>query len=225
LIPVLKFCLFLGINKDKTKMLPLFTKLRPSHLATTTITTKPLSSSLIHYNNRNITRYLSSTNHVFKTHFNYLDNKPSSNNILSLLLAQSNHIIIRNLSTTTPSINIIQSVETPTKPSVILTPRAQERITTLRRVKNDPSLLLRLTVESGGCSGFSYKFSMTSPPTAPDDVILNSMCVVDEISLGFVNGARIDFTEDLIRRSFEVVDNPNSETKCGCGASFAPKTG
>lgn len=38
-----------------------------------------------------------------------------------------------------------------------------------------------------------------------------------------VKGAQVDFTEDLIRRSFEVVDNPNAEAGCGCGASFAAK--
>lgn len=53
--------------------------------------------------------------------------------------------------------------------------------------------------------------------------ILYSRLLVDEVSLGFVNGAKVDFTEDLIRRSFEVIDNPNAEAGCGCGASFAAK--
>lgn len=47
--------------------------------------------------------------------------------------------------------------------------------------------------------------------------------LVDEVSFDFVKGAKVDFTEDLIRRSFEVVDNPNAEAGCGCGASFAAK--
>ena len=111
------------------------------------------------------------------------------------------------------------------KRGVTLTPRAMDRIKALRSAKQSPELRLRLAVEGGGCSGFSYKFSTTDAPLNADDVTFGdggALCI-DETSLGFVDGARIDFTEDLIRRSFEVVDNPQSESKCGCGASFSPK--
>jgi len=85
-------------------------------------------------------------------------------------------------------------------------------------------LLLRLSVEGGGCSGFSYKFGMLGDsPDAKEDVVFSDMLVVDTTSLDFVKGAKVDFTEDLIRRSFEVLDNPQVETKCGCGTSFSPK--
>lgn len=46
--------------------------------------------------------------------------------------------------------------------------------------------------------------------------------VVDEASLELVKGATIDFTEDLIRAGFSVLNNPNSEAGCGCGVSFSP---
>ena len=46
---------------------------------------------------------------------------------------------------------------------------------------------------------------------------------VDNTSLELVKGSTVDFTEDLIRRSFEVIDNPNAESGCGCGTSFAAK--
>jgi len=90
---------------------------------------------------------------------------------------------------------------------------------------NTKNLLLRLSVEGGGCSGFSYKFSMQKDddPLDVDDVVFNNMLVIDTTSLNFVKGAKVDFTEDLIRRSFEVLDNPQVETKCGCGTSFSPK--
>jgi iron-sulfur cluster assembly accessory protein len=107
---------------------------------------------------------------------------------------------------------------------IVLTDRAMERISALRKNGNAKDLLLRLSVEGGGCSGFSYKFSTaTEPPDAAEDVVFNHMLVVDTTSLAFCQGSKVDFTEDLIRRSFEVLDNPQVETKCGCGTSFSPK--
>ena len=47
--------------------------------------------------------------------------------------------------------------------------------------------------------------------------------VVDELSLGFVEGATVDYHHELIRSSFRIMDNPNAELGCSCGASFALK--
>jgi iron-sulfur cluster assembly accessory protein len=106
-----------------------------------------------------------------------------------------------------------------------LTERAKERIRVLREQRAKPNLHLRLAVEGGGCSGFSYKFSMFEGEPEKDDLLLGGEppIVIDTDSLEFVKGSKIDFTEDLIRRSFEVVNNPQVETKCGCGSSFSPK--
>jgi len=112
---------------------------------------------------------------------------------------------------------------TTTPDAVLLSERAKERIAQLRKARHADALL-RLSVEGGGCSGFSYKFAMhEGAPVAGEDVVFDDLLVVDATSLGFVKGAKVDFTEDLIRRSFEVVDNPQVETKCGCGTSFSPK--
>mmetsp|Transcript_10701 Transcript_10701/g.17496 ORF Transcript_10701/g.17496 Transcript_10701/m.17496 type:complete len:154 (-) Transcript_10701:1332-1793(-) len=109
---------------------------------------------------------------------------------------------------------------------VVLTERGAERIRALQKHKGDGELKLRLAVEGGGCSGFSYIFDMTSDAPGEDDVVFThhgESVVVDSVSLDFVKGSTIDFTEDLIRRSFEVIDNPNAESGCGCGSSFAAK--
>ena len=110
--------------------------------------------------------------------------------------------------------------------SVELTDRAKERILALRKQKNQPNLMLRLAVEGGGCSGFSYKFSTFDGEPEKEDLLVGGdpPLVIDPASLEFVKGSKVDFTEDLIRRSFEVVNNPQVDTKCGCGASFSPKT-
>ena len=108
-----------------------------------------------------------------------------------------------------------------------LTSRARERLELLREKKRDDQrkLRLRLGVEGGGCSGYQYVFKLTQD--APDDdvdFLVDDDLIVDDESLDLVRGSKIDFVEDLIRRAFEVVDNPNAESGCGCGASFSQKT-
>lgn len=60
---------------------------------------------------------------------------------------------------------------------------------------------------------------------AEDDVFTreDTRVVIDRMSLDFVRGSTVDFTEELIRRSFVVLNNPNTENACGCGTSFAVK--
>jgi iron-sulfur cluster assembly accessory protein len=47
--------------------------------------------------------------------------------------------------------------------------------------------------------------------------------VCDDVSYEFLKGSTVDFEEEMIRSSFAVVNNPNMESGCGCGVSFAPK--
>ena len=87
---------------------------------------------------------------------------------------------------------------------------------------------LRLSVEGGGCSGFQYKFEIEKGKLdAEYDLVFphpnGAELVVDDVSIEFVQGAKVDFVEDLMRRAFEVVDNPNADSSCGCGVSFAAK--
>lgn len=102
----------------------------------------------------------------------------------------------------------------------------QQRIKALRTKSGKPALKLRLAVEGGGCSGFQYTFTMDDGPVNADDRVFErdgAQVVVDEGALELVKGATVDFVEDMMRSAFAVVNNPQSESACGCGSSFAVK--
>ena len=85
--------------------------------------------------------------------------------------------------------------------------------------------MLRITVEGGGCSGFMYKFTLDKE-VKTDDLVFQkdgAKVVVDSLSLGFLEGAKVDYQEELIKSSFLIKDNPNSEQGCSCGTSFSVK--
>jgi iron-sulfur cluster assembly accessory protein len=80
---------------------------------------------------------------------------------------------------------------------------------------------LRVAVEGGGCSGFHYDIKLDTPQ--PGDLVLEKdgqRVLVDEVSLPFLAGAVIDFTDELIGARF-VIENPNATSSCGCGTSFS----
>ncbi len=95
----------------------------------------------------------------------------------------------------------------------------------LKTVASDGEFL-RVMIDGGGCSGYEYKFSLDDK-LAKDDVAFERngvKVVVDELSLEFMKGSTVDYAEELIKSSFRVLDNPQAEKGCSCGASFASKS-
>ena len=108
-----------------------------------------------------------------------------------------------------------------TQPSITLSERAARRIMELLSSEAAPALF-RVSVEGGGCSGFQYRFDLVTE-AAPDDLLVErdgARVVVDPVSLGFVQGAELDFVDDLIGAQFKL-NNPNVTASCGCGTSFS----
>jgi iron-sulfur cluster insertion protein len=108
------------------------------------------------------------------------------------------------------------------KTGVTLTESAARRVAFLRGQENTPNAFLRLAVSGGGCSGFQYGFSFDDARQDEDVAFERDgvTLVIDNVSLELVNGAEIDFVEDMMGASFQV-RNPNAATSCGCGNSFS----
>ena len=103
-----------------------------------------------------------------------------------------------------------------------MTPAAAARVQELVREEKTDGLMLRLAISGGGCSGFSYGFSLDCAQTADDRVFEfhGAKLVIDETSLDLLKGSQIDYVDDLMAKSFRIT-NPNASSTCGCGTSFS----
>ena len=104
-----------------------------------------------------------------------------------------------------------------------LTESAIAQINTIVSSKEETNLKLRMYIQGGGCSGFSYAFELTNEQ-AEDDYIVpadRTDVLIDPISLLYVEGLTIDYKDDLQGARF-VMNNPSAKTTCGCGSSFSP---
>jgi iron-sulfur cluster insertion protein len=105
---------------------------------------------------------------------------------------------------------------------IVVTENAARRIAVLRTQEQAENAFLRIAVSGGGCSGFQYGFSFDDRRNDDDFLFERDgvTVVVDDVSLGLLNGAEVDFVEDLMGASFQV-RNPNAASSCGCGNSFS----
>ncbi|KAB2575999.1 Iron-sulfur assembly protein 2 [Lasiodiplodia theobromae] len=107
-----------------------------------------------------------------------------------------------------------------------ITPRAAHRLKQIMTQDKNPNLVLRITVESGGCHGFQYLMSLTemSEISQEEDTVFEgpdgARIVLDEPSLELLKGSKVDYTMELIGSQFKIVDNPAASSSCGCGTSF-----
>ena len=92
-------------------------------------------------------------------------------------------------------------------------------------IDEDKNSFVRLLVDSGGCSGFSYKFSVDKKIDDLNDIILleednKSIFVTDKVSFNYLKDSSLDWVESLTNSQF-TISNPIAKSSCGCGSSFS----
>ncbi len=105
--------------------------------------------------------------------------------------------------------------------TVTLSEAAAKRIAAIVATDTDKQAL-RVSVEGGGCSGFSYKFDLDGQP-AGDDIVISrdgATVLIDPMSIIYMAGSEIDFVDNLLGQSFQI-KNPNAVASCGCGTCFS----
>jgi iron-sulfur cluster insertion protein len=103
-----------------------------------------------------------------------------------------------------------------------ITESAKNKIKDLLYEEGNPNLTLRTFVQGGGCSGFSYGFTFDEIKNEDDfEIPLDEFKIlVDAMSMQYLQGASIDYKEELMGSQF-VIKNPNAQSTCGCGSSFS----
>lgn len=105
---------------------------------------------------------------------------------------------------------------------VVFTAAAAEKVASLMAEEENDALKLRVYVTGGGCSGFQYGFTFAEEMQEGDAVAVTNgvTLLIDSISYPYLTGAEIDYREDVQGAQF-VIRNPNAQSTCGCGSSFA----
>ncbi|KAF1723232.1 iron-sulfur cluster insertion protein ErpA [Pseudoxanthomonas wuyuanensis] len=111
-----------------------------------------------------------------------------------------------------------QSIDRPLDFSASAAAKVRELI----QEEGNAALALRVYIQGGGCSGFQYGFEFDEN-RADDDLAVDTdgvTLLVDPLSLQYLMGAEVDYSESLQGAQF-VIRNPNAKTTCGCGSSFS----
>ncbi len=110
----------------------------------------------------------------------------------------------------------------PVDDPLIFTDAAAEKVRELIAEEGNDALMLRVFISGGGCSGFQYGFTFDENITEGDTTVETGgvKLLIDPMSIAYLMGAEIDYTEGLEGAQF-VIRNPNASTTCGCGSSFS----
>jgi iron-sulfur cluster insertion protein len=105
---------------------------------------------------------------------------------------------------------------------ITITDSALAKVADILAEEHNPAIKLRTFVQGGGCSGFSYGFTLDEEQNEDDFIIEKPgvVILVDSMSMQYLQGATIDYKEELMGSQF-VISNPNAQSTCGCGSSFS----
>jgi len=112
--------------------------------------------------------------------------------------------------------------ETMNDTPLVFTAAAAQKVAKLIEEEGNPGLKLRIYIQGGGCSGFQYGFTFDETVNEDDSSVVTDgvTLLIDPMSLQYLTGAEVDYTEGLQGAQF-VIRNPNASTTCGCGSSFS----
>ena len=110
--------------------------------------------------------------------------------------------------------------------TISLTSAAADAVRDLLAKRELEDYGLRVFIKGGGCSGYQYGMALDN--NFRDEDLVTEMhgvkVIVDEVSIGYMRGATVDFVDDLMGSGFKV-ENPNAVASCGCGSSFRTQDG
>jgi iron-sulfur cluster insertion protein len=114
------------------------------------------------------------------------------------------------------------SAEAAVEAPLEFTSAAASKVADLIKEEGNPDLMLRVYIQGGGCSGFQYGFTFDEKVQEGDTEVITDgvKLLIDPMSMQYLTGAEIDYTEGLQGAQF-VIRNPNASTTCGCGSSFS----
>ena len=114
----------------------------------------------------------------------------------------------------------MNQISTPPSP-IEMTPAAISQVRALLESRGKPSLGIRISVRTKGCSGMSYTLEFADEKGDFDEEVkVDGITVlIDPKATMFILGTEMDYVEDKLESGF-VFNNPNEKGRCGCGESF-----
>ncbi len=118
---------------------------------------------------------------------------------------------------------VAENIPTEMPAPLIFTDSAAAKVAELIAEEGNPDLKLRVFVQGGGCSGFSYGFTFDEVANEDDTTMTKNgvSLLIDAMSYQCLVGAEIDYKSDLEGAQFVIKNNPGATSTCGCGSSFS----
>jgi len=118
---------------------------------------------------------------------------------------------------------VAENTQTEMPAAFIFTDSAAAKVADLIAEEGNPDLKLRVFVQGGGCSGFSYGFTFDEVANEDDTTMTKNgvSLLIDAMSYQYLVGAEIDYKDDLEGAQFVIKNNPGATSTCGCGSSFS----
>jgi iron-sulfur cluster insertion protein len=118
---------------------------------------------------------------------------------------------------------VAENIQTEILAPFVFSDRAVAKVANLIAEEGRTDLKLRIFVQGGGCSGFSYGFTLDSVVNEDDTIMTKNgiSMMIDAMSYQYLVGSEIDYKNDLEGAQFVINKNPSATSTCGCGSSFS----